>query len=372
MTKVNLFFEHFPAFNQSYVADMVELLAEDKSVDLEVNALKESDYKSSAKVQLAPNYFQKRLYERFHGLISKTYKGLSYWEIKWLKNKAQIVHLHHSFLFKYFNEISKLDVNQRPKLVVTLRGSDTYLRPWYDKRWSDFYKNNSDKIDAFVVMSQHQKEYLQKWGVSENKIEVIPASIKLNINSPKHLGANTIKIVSSFRMTWEKNIEGNLRAIKHLVDKGYDVSYDIFGRGKDIGEVYFMIDKYNLHNVVTIKGKVENDDYVKQLKDYDFYLQLSKSESLSISTIEAQSIGLPVIISNAGGMPQTILNGESGYAVSFHKNDLAAEKIETLINDKVKYHEFSKVAIANAQKKFTNKIEVEAYINLYKRLTDNV
>ncbi|GGI58035.1 hypothetical protein GCM10011444_23440 [Winogradskyella haliclonae] len=350
---------------------MVELLAKDTSVDLEINGLKESDYKSTVKVQLTPNYFQKRLYERFYGMISKAYNGLSYLEIKWLQNKVNIVHLHHSFLFKYFNGISKLNAINRPKLIVTLRGSDTYLRPWYDKRWVDFYKNSSDRIDAFVVMSQHQKNYLQKWGVSEAIIEVIPASIKKSNHSPRQLDGDIIKIVSSFRMTWEKNIEGNLRVIKYLVDKGYNVSYDVYGKGHDIGEVYFMVDKYGLHDIVNIKGKVENDEYLKQLKTYDFYLQLSKSESLSISTIEAQSFGLPAIISDAGGMPETILDEKSGYAVPFYESDLATKKIERLINNKVLYQQFSEAAIANVKHKFTNLTEAESYINLYKKLTEN-
>ena len=164
MIKVNLFFEHFPAFNQSYIADMVELLSEENSIDLTVNTLKESSYKTKVNLQISPKYFAKRIYERCNGLISKTYNRLSYWEIKWLKSNTQIVHLHHSFLFKYFNEISKIPNKNRPKLVVTLRGSDTYLRPWYDTRWLDFYKHNSKGIDAFVVMSNHQKRYLQKWG----------------------------------------------------------------------------------------------------------------------------------------------------------------------------------------------------------------
>lgn len=369
--KINLFFEHFPAFNQSYIADMVEVLANDKSIDLEINGLKKSDYKFSVNVELAPSYFKKRLYERFYGLINKSYSGLSYWEIKWLKSKTQVVHVHHSFLFKYFKGISTIEASKRPKLVVTLRGSDTYLRPWYDKRWLNFYKNDSDKIDVFVVMSEHQKVYLQKWGVSEHKIEVIPASINATESESKQLNSDNIKIASSFRMTWEKNIEGNLRAIRYLVDDGYNISYDIYGRGNDIGEVYFMIDKYNLHDIVSVKGKVENDIYIKELQTYDFYLQLSKSESLSISTIEAQSMGVPTIISDAGGMPETILDGKSGYTVPFYKSDLAVKKIKTLIENKVLYHDFSKAAIEHANTKFTNQTEATSYINLYKRLIEN-
>lgn len=369
--KIRLFFEHFPAFNQSYIADLVELLAKDKSLELEVNALKESDYASTVNIKVSPKYYIKRLYERLNGFVSKTYKGLSYLEIKWLKGKIDIVHLHHSFLFKYFKGISNIEANNRPKLIVTLRGSDTYLRPWYDERWLNFYKNSSDKIDAFVVMSQHQKMYLQKWGVSEDKISVIPASIKSTQSNPKHVNSDNIKIASSFRMTWEKNIAGNLRVIKHLIDKGYKVSYDIYGRGNDISEAYFMVDKYNLHNVVNIKGKIENDAYLSQLKSYDFYLQLSKSESLSISTIEAQSLGLPAIISDSGGMPETIIDGKTGFAIPFTETEKAGEKLSQLFENKDLYMEFSKAAIQNANEKFSNQVEVNSYISLYKSLTEH-
>ncbi|MFD1064145.1 glycosyltransferase family 4 protein [Winogradskyella litorisediminis] len=366
--KVNLFFEHFPAFNQSYISDMVELLNDESSVDLEVNCLKKSDYNSKVNVKVAPKYFSKRLYERFNGFFAKSYKDLSYWEIKWLKEKLEVVHLHHSFLFKYFKGISEIEATKRPKLVVTLRGSDTYLRPWFDQRWVDFYKHYSKGIDAFVVMSNHQKTYLQKWGVSDDKIHIIPASIKTKNSKPKHLNSEKIRIVSSFRMTWEKNIEGNLRVVKYLIEEGYDVQYDIYGRGNDVSEAYFMVDKYNLHEVVTIKGKVENDVYINQLGEYDFYLQLSKSESLSISTIEAQSLGLPAIISDSGGMPETILDGVSGFAIPFSEPELASKQIIKLINNKELYAQFSEAGIKNVNKKLINQIEVKAYLDLYKNL----
>lgn len=350
---------------------MVDLLAKDNSLELEVNTLKESDYASTVNIKVSPKYYIKRFYERFKAFVSKTYTNLSFWEIQWLKNNIDVVHLHHSFLFKYFGGISKINSKKRPKIIVTLRGSDTYLRPWYDERWLNFYMNSSDKIDAFVVMSEHQKKYLQKWGVAEDKIKVIPASIKSRPSEPKELKSGVIKIVSSFRMTWEKNIEGNLRVIRHLIDKGYKVNYDIYGRGHDIGELYFMIDKYNLHDDVSIKGKVENNEYLNLLKCYDFYLQLSKSESLSISTVEAQSLGLPAIISDSRGMPETILEGKSGFSVPFTETEAAAKKLSELIENKDVYVQFSKAAIKNANSKFTNKVEVDSYINLYKSLTEN-
>src|SRR5690606_2125199 len=133
-----------------------------------------------------------------------------------------------------------------------------YVKPWIDKKWSSFYKNNGKYVDAFVVMSAHQKNYLHAhWGIDLEKIHIIPISLANNfIGTSKSITGETIKVASAFRMCWEKNIGGNLRVIKHLKDLGYSVQYDLFGDGPDAGQVYYLIEKYGLRDCVIYHGRV--------------------------------------------------------------------------------------------------------------------
>ncbi len=347
---------------QTYQAYLSNLLTELKQ-SIDVKTLSYSNDKEADFIIIS--YGTK---DKIQRLASKT--GLSKnksLDIK-IMNSYDIVHLQHSYLYPklqpFFNSNSI-----KPKIVITLRGGDTYIKPWFSQKWKSFYKERSTYIDAFITVSQHQKEYLQKWGVSENKIHVIPVSFGNKTNAkPKYPSKDKIRIVSAHRMCWEKNIEGNLRVMKTLKEKGFAVQYDLYGDGHDKGQVYYLIDKYNLINEVNFIGKVENDVFKAKLSTYDFFLQLSHSEAFGASVIEAQSMGVPAIISNSGGLPETITENESGFCVDSWDVEKATNAIIDLFVNKEKYYQFSANAIENSNSKFTTQHEVALLQRLYKSL----
>ncbi|TCK68821.1 glycosyltransferase involved in cell wall biosynthesis [Winogradskyella wandonensis] len=296
------------------------------------------------------------------GVIFKPNVGIN------IMRQYDIIHIQHSYLFVHLTSFFR-NTTRKPKIVITLRGADTYLKPWIYEKWELFYKKQSQYIDAFVTVSQHQKAYLQRWGVDEDKIHVIPVSFGNKTPAlPKQLSGKTIKIISAHRMCWEKNINGNLRTILFLKEAGYNVQYDIFGDGPDKAQVSYLIDKYGLGKDVNFYGKIENAAYKRRLTDYDFFLQLSLSEAFGASVIEAQSMGLPAIISNTDGLPETILDGVTGYCVDANSSRDAANCIIDLYKDKEKFYSFSKEAIKHSNANFSSDIEAEKLMQLYNSL----
>lgn len=369
--KTDLLFNEFPLTNQKYIFDLVQKLNGENALDISITCNTKLTLDSSLKITKIPSYYYRKLYEKYIRLVNPKYKNLSYIEIKWLQNHINIIHIHHSYLINKVSNLLNFKKGNRPKIVLTLRGSDTYVKPWYYKAWKHYYKAYMPKMDALIVQSEHQKKYLKTvWKIEEQLIHVIPSSIKISTALPKKRLEDTIKIVSSFRMCWEKNIEGNIRVIRVLVDKGYNVKYDVFGYGQDLGQVYYLVDKFNLKNHINIKGKIDNSAYLEALKNYDFYLQLSIVESLSISVIEAQSKGIPAIVSDSSGILETIKPNESGFAVPYYDVGMAAEKIIDLVNNHSKYFEFSTEAIQHVNSKYTNDVESEKHLELYKKLVE--
>ena len=282
-------------------------------------------------------------------------------------NRFDIIHIQHSYLFtklKYFPNSSNT------KTIITLRGADTYLKPWISKKWNDFYKEKQNKIAAFITVSKHQKEYLQKWGVPPEKIYVIPISFgDKSLFKPKSPNKRELKLVSAFRMTWEKNITDCLKFAKILKKRNIDFTYDIYGDGNDLEQVFYLVEKYNLIENISIHGKISNEEFKSRLVEYDFFLQLSISESLGATVIEAQSRGIPCLISSTDGLPETIVHNKTGYIL---KNDDLDEFCNTCISlwkNKDKYIEFSKNAINNANEKFTINHETNLLINLYNQIS---
>src|SRR5690606_9048950 len=160
-----------------------------------------------------------------------------------------------------------------------------------------------------------------------------------------------------FRMTWEKNIEGSIRLARMLKDKKIDFQYDIYGDGKDLGQLYYLVDRYDLGNNVFIKGIAENKVLKKQLPSYDFFVQLSISESLGMSVIEAQSCGVPCVVSDSGGLPEAVNNGVIGIICEYKDYDYLASEIIRLWNNKEDYFTFSKKAIVFVNSNYTSENE---------------
>lgn len=366
--KVYQVFQDYPRFYQPYIPTLVDSLVKNPHLNLTLQVFGKG---KGHCVESLPTYFYRVLYEKFYGFLKNDKTHLNFLEIKSLKQKVDIVHLMDSYLHPKVYGLLKIPKIQRPKIVITLRGKDTYIKPWCLEKWKTFYNKYGNIIDAFIVMSEHQKKYLsEKWNVNPKRIYVIPISFGISKKTnPKHLNGDQLKVVSVFRMCWEKNIEGNLRTIKFLVEKNVNVHYDIYGDGPDSEQIFFLIDKYKLWSNVSYHGRIDNSILKEKLSSYDIFLQLSHSEALPTSVLEAQSFGLPAIVSDSGGLPEAILPEESGFCIPAYASELAATLILRLYKTPEQYHSFSKAAIYNVQKKFSIDNEVRRLTKLYNKLT---
>lgn len=293
-------------------------------------------------------------------------------KFKTLDNKYMgrfdIVHLQYSFLWRKLEGL--VNLKNSPKLVVTLRGGDTFVKPWMGNLWKDYYKN-SNHIAAFIVMSQVQKAYLSRWGVAPEKIHVIPISFGTYSQAqPKFPNTEVLKLVSAFRMTWEKNIHGTVCFAKLLKDKNINFEYDIYGDGRDLGQLYYLVDRYGLKDYITIKGRVDNDILKQKLIHYDFFVQLSLSDALPTSVLEAQSLGLPCIVSNSGGLPEAVIKDGTGIVEDYNDLEKLVDKTIALWKNSDSYHDFSKNAISNANENFSTEKEYEKLYKLYQNINN--
>ena len=362
-------FDRYSDFYQSYIPPTMDVLQRQQGINLKIVAFN-GQKEEGSNVIILPKYRNRKILSKIQNLLHKKYQNLDYFEIQTLKENVDIIHVQHSYLYTKILNLLNLR-NNRPKIVITLRGGDTYIKPWLFGAWSGFYKNYGNKVDAFIVMSEHQKKYLvSKWGIEAERIHVIPISFgnSEHIES-KYPNANKMKVISAFRMCWEKNIEGNLRTIKRLKELGVPVQYEIYGDGQDVGQVFYLIDKYNLKDCVSYNGRIENKNFKIILSQFDFFLQLSHSEALSITSIEAQSKGVPVIVSNSDGMPESLIDGKTGYSVDSFDIEGAAQSMLSLWKDKEQYNSFSKEAIRFVNSKFTILDEVNSLQKLYIDLT---
>jgi glycosyltransferase involved in cell wall biosynthesis len=366
--KIYQVFESYPLFYQPYIPPVLKELTKIKGLESKIIAYK-GDSSKENEAFIFPNYYIRKIYETFNQKFYKKYNYLNFLEIKAQKENVDIIHVQHSFLFSKVLGLLKINNHKRPKIIITLRGGDTYVKPWISKRWKDFYSDFGNKVDAFIVMSEDQKQYLSRWNVPLENIHVIPISFgkKFKIE-PKYPNKNELKLVSVFRMCWEKNIADNLRLVKQLKEFGIKVQYDVYGDGKDLGQLYYLKDRFDLAKEVRIKGKINNEELKAKLSDYDFLLQLSHSESLGMSVIEAQTRGLLVIISDSDGLPEVVIDNQTGFILKKENYDSKLNEIIATWRNDEKYHLMSRNAINFTQEKFSIENEVNSLVKLYSKL----
>lgn len=177
-----------------------------------------------------------------------------------------------------------------------------------------------DKFDYIVAVSEECKNaFLKKYGKLKDKVIVIE-----NITSPKFIETmakekvenpmnddNCFKIVSVARLSYAKGIDNAVRALKLLVDKGYDnIKWYIVGYGGDEEIIKNLIKENKLEDKFILLGKQINP--YPYMKSADLYVQPSRYEGKAVTVCEAQILSKPVLITNYTTAKSQIKDGFDG------------------------------------------------------------
>src|SRR5690554_6314851 len=96
--KIFQVFESYPLFYQPYIPPVISALQEQKGLDVRIIAFR-GEKENGNKAIILPNYKERKIFAKISHQLKKEYQNLDYFEIKVLKEKIDIVHLQHSFLF---------------------------------------------------------------------------------------------------------------------------------------------------------------------------------------------------------------------------------------------------------------------------------
>ncbi|MED3960162.1 glycosyltransferase [Priestia aryabhattai] len=176
--------------------------------------------------------------------------------------------------------------------------------------------------------------------VSPNLINKMAKQVKMGVYDKK---CNEIVILSIGRLHYQKGFELAIKACRKLVDKGFNIKWNIIGDGEERENLTKLIKINNLENHVILLGLKSNPyPYIKQA---DIYAQTSRFEGKSIAIDEAKILQKPIIVTNFSTARDQITDGVNGLIVDM--NSIAiSEGIEQLIKD----FELKKTIISNLSK----------------------
>lgn len=237
------------------------------------------------------------------------------------------------------------------------------------------------RVDIFLTVSQATRQMVYAAGFAPlEDIYVISNGIDLKKNpilkqTGKSWDENSkrsfvLMHCGSFIETKGQHI--SIHVLKGLIDKGNDVKLLLVGlisKSKQ-SEDYFtsikqLVKTYSLEkNVEFIVNKSDVSEYYLRS---DMLIHPSYSEGLPRVVLEAMAYGNPVVGNAVGGMTDFILNNYTGFLTNFNSIEEYIERIEDLINDKIKYRFISNNASSLIKYNYTEENQIRDFLAVFNK-----
>ncbi len=193
----------------------------------------------------------------------------------------------------------------------------------------------------FRVVSQRIKNTLIKFGISQNKISVLPVWVEMENKSralpkfdlrQKYLTPGPV-ILTAGRLVRVKNIALQIEAMKEVVKTYPAAALVVVGEGSQKSNLVQKARKFGLEKNVIFAGYQE--DMVSHYKTSDVFVMSSNYEGTSMSMLEAMAAGAPVVMTDVSGTDEILKNEESGIIVPQNDVQALARAILRILGDKI-------------------------------------
>lgn len=198
--------------------------------------------------------------------------------------------------------------------------------------------------DAVMYSCQGNKNYFKFFGVSEDKLYLLPCAVNNNFFIKKKLSltplVNETKkefgvdpdhfvILFSARFTKRKRPLDLIEAVKKLDNK--DVTIIFAGDGPERSSMEEAVNKAGISAIFT--GFLDPDSLAKCYSIADLDIVISSKDPSPKSMNEAMVFSLPVIVTNVVGTAHDLVkDGKNGFIVDVGDIDSIANKISKLTN----------------------------------------
>lgn len=211
-----------------------------------------------------------------------------------------------------------------------------YEKLGMDKNIDNKYFKKLDYIftvseECLKVLKRVFPEYDEKFKLMHNIVSAKTIKkLALEKVSDICFSNENINIVSVGRLNYQKGFEMAIEACSILIEKGYQIKWNIVGDGEERDNLEKLIEKFNVKNSFTLLGIRENPyPYVAQA---DIYVQPSRFEGKSIAIDEAKILAKPILLTNFSTAKDQIENNVNGLICEMDSVALA-EGIEKIIRN---------------------------------------
>jgi glycosyltransferase involved in cell wall biosynthesis len=279
------------------------------------------------------------------------FRGINMTGLFWfiLRSRFDLIHVH-SFPSRHYTVAWFASKLLRIPLVVTGHYSPTDVEAqkkivlYRTYLWMRYSLKSVHKL--ICIVDSEKKAFQKVFGVSEEKIAVIPNGIALR--EFDDISENEVKsfvnkydlngkkiILCLARLTYLKGIDLLVNAFGDVAGKNRDISLVIMGP-KEISSYYDALKQSirtnEIESQVLLMGRTsERTEVLAALKACDLLVLPSRGEVFGIVLIEAMYCKKIVLASDSGGIPDVIEHGRNGFL--FKSQDVLelSKKIDSIL-----------------------------------------
>ena len=293
-----------------------------------------------------------------------------------------VIHIHTPFVAHYLGlKISRLLAIPCVETYHTF--FEDYLHhylPWIPQ-WSARYiartisKRQCNAVDSLVVPSQPMLNVLRTYGI-DTKASVIPTGLQetsfadadgLRFKHEYGIDNNRPMLLYVGRVAFEKNIPFLFRMTKILAERYPNVLLVVAGEGPAERSLHQLTITLKIQDNVQFIGYLDRNTALNDCyKSADVFVFSSKSETQGLVLLEAMAQGTPVVAIAELGTASILIEGE-GALIAPEKEEVFADKVVRLIENRLQRDSLGQRAKAYVTKQWTAEVQAARMIDFYEQ-----
>ncbi len=205
------------------------------------------------------------------------------------------------------------------------------------------------KPDAIVVLTEKQKQDIQKRFGTKGNFHVIPHVMEKLPVPVSFLGRKAKKVIALSRFSREKNLDQMITMFSRVVQQVPEATLEIYGSGSLKRDLTELIDKLGMSRHIFLKTYVSNPSEIYESAVLS--LLTSNCEAFSLVTMESLAHGCPVISYDIKyGPSEMIVDGRNGHLVPYSDQDTFIQRIVSILTNPSQNEAMSQQAYELARK----------------------
>lgn len=276
---------------------------------------------------------------------------------------VDIIDAHYAFPFGYVARL--LSLKHRIQHVVSLRGDDVNIDPFYSSNTKRYFIKSVEKSIKQIAVSRSIANKAKELSGIEPVVVNVGLQLPIDFTKIERKKNKVFKFVFVGALTKDKGLHLIVKLLKENENlSSNEYSWIIIGEGP------FSEQLSKFSNVILL-GQLPNNEVLEYMINADLMVFPSLHEGMPNVLKEAGSVALPIVASDVGGIPDLLKFGDRGLLFKRDDYNDLKDALFRAINDYDKMIVKAKKLQKYIYEKFNIYKNADQLIEIYKQVLNN-